>query len=113
MSFQDDFDADLNDILGGEFNEEELVTITVGSIVFQDVKGIFDDAFFMEENDDATPIQSRNTQIGIFITEINATLGKPLSEEDNAEILIGSKQFRIGWVEPDGKGYARIEIKDR
>ena len=113
MSFTDDFDADLKDILGGEFNEDQLVTITVGSIVFNDVKGIFDDAFFMEENDDATPIQSRNTQIGIFIKDIDATLGKPLSEEDNAELKIGSKEFRIGWVERDGKGYARIEIKDR
>ena len=112
MSFQDDLDADLKDILGGEFNEEELVVITVGSIVFNDVKGIFDDAFFLEETE-GIPIQSRNTQIGIFIKDIDSTLGHELSEEDQAEIAIGSRKFRIGWVERDGKGYARIELKKK
>ncbi len=112
MSFADDVADDLKEILGGEFNERDKhpVKLTVGSLVFPEVDGLFDEVSFLQIVEGKMPQQTNRIQIGIFIQDIDDGLGRKLKESDQAEVTIGTIEFIVAHIGRDGTGYALLKL---
>jgi hypothetical protein len=97
----------LSNITKGEFSEPAI--IVAGSFTFE-TRGIFDSTFLEVDASGAT-IQSKHSQLGVDIAEIDAALGRELSEDDDTMIYLWGRAWFVNRVERDGTGYGRIILQ--
>jgi len=106
MSFLDDVENELRSIVGGEFSTSFEFMLGSDSMT---VNGIFDKTYLTVDND-GNQIMSNNSQCGVFIKDIEDTLGE-INVDDLPIAIINNTEYLVTNIERDGTGYARLILK--